>query len=229
MPVPKPKDNEEHDGKTGEEGAIERRRMPMEAAELHASDGDQPKLAGYAAKYGILTDLGWFREKIKAGAFDEALKTSDARCLKNHDVNLLLGRESSGTLRLASNTVGLHFEVDLPDTTTGRDTREEVLRRDLQGCSFSFTVAEDVWVNKEDGTQERTITKIGQLFDVGPVTFPAYEDTTVAARSLAAFQKTNQPAVVPAGSGEISRQRQREVQYQYEEMGRILHACRSPE
>lgn len=174
------------------------RQLKLDRCEMRLDEDAEPRLTGYAAKYGIQTDIGgWFKEKIKDGAFGEAIENDDVRALKNHDPNLLLGRTASGTLRLASNTVGLRFEIDVPDTTTGRDTVVEVRRGDLKGCSFSFTVAEDKWTHYDDGRpSERTIVKIGRLFDVGPVTFPAYEATSVAVRSLYA------PASPPAGPDE---------------------------
>ena len=176
-------------------GKVERRVMAIDDAEMRVTDGDKPKITGYAAKFGKWSlDVGGFREKIKKGAFDEALKKSDVRCLKNHDPNLLLGRSSSGTLRMATNSVGLSYEDDAPDTGTGRDAIEEIRRGDLSGCSFSFTTAEDDWKYLEDGSVERTIIKVGELFDVGPVTYPAYPDTTVAARSLDKFKENNQIA-----------------------------------
>jgi len=174
----------ESDYPIADAGKVERRLMAIEDIELRVTDDDKPRITGYAAKFGIFTDLGWFREKIKAGAFDEALKTSDVRCLKNHDPNLILGRTTSKTLRLESNTVGLRFDNDMPDTTAGKDTREEIRRGDISGCSFSFTVAEDDWKYYEDKPSERTIIKVKQLFDVSPCVYPAYPDTTVAARSL---------------------------------------------
>lgn len=215
---------------------LERRVLAFDEGEIRVTGDEMPRLEGYAAKYGIETDLGWFREKIKAGAFDEVLKTSDARALKNHDPNLLLGRESSGTLRLNSNTVGLRFDIDVPDTTTGRDTVEEVRRGDLAGCSFAFTVAEQEWKHTEGQPSERTIVRIGQLFDVGPVTYPAYEDTTVVARSVEAVRKEieqrEQEAEVDEEKNEgkpaeISPERQREIDYSYREMGRLINHCRS--
>jgi len=220
----------------GEE--MERRCLALDQGEIRAEGDKAPRLTGYAAKFGIVTDLGWFREKIKAGAFDAALKDSDCRALKNHDPNLLLGRESSGTLRLQANSVGLKFEIDVPDTTTGRDTVEEVRRGDLAGCSFSFTVAEDEWVHKEGEQSERTIVRIGKLYDVGPVTYPAYEDTTVVARSVQAVQEARKAVAAPleeqpAPVKEISAERRRQIEYEYEEMGRLVrHVAeknRSPE
>ena len=160
------------------------RTLGPEEVELRITDKDDPKITGYAAKFSKWSlDLGGFREKVRKGAFDEAIEKSDVRALKNHDRNLLLGRTSSGTLRLKINSVGLGFEIDPPNTTTGSDTIEEIRRGDLSGCSFAFTVVEDDWKYPEEGPIERTIIKVGEIFDVGPVTYPAYPDTTVAARS----------------------------------------------
>jgi len=168
----------------------ERRILNYDDTELRVTGDGQPKITGYAAKYGKWSlDLGGFTERIQAGAFDEVMEKSDVRALKNHDPNLLLGRTTSGTLRLKSNTVGLNFEIDPPDTNNGRDIIEEIRRKDITGCSFAFTVEEDEWKNKKDGSAERTITKVRQLFDVGPVTFPAYPDTDVAVRSLEKFRE----------------------------------------
>jgi len=165
--------------------ALERRVMAIDDIELRVTDDESPKITGYAAKFNKWSlDLGGFREKIQKGAFDEAVEKSDVRALKNHDPNLLLGRTSSGTLRLNTNARGLGFEIDPPDTSTGRDTVTEIRRKDITGCSFSFTTAEDDWKYLEDGRVERTIIKVDELFDVGPVTYPAYPDTTVAARSM---------------------------------------------
>lgn len=167
---------------------IERRTILSEDLEMRIEDGDEAKLlTGYAAKFNKLSEvLFWFREKIAPGAFTDALKTSDVRALKNHDPNLLLGRSTSGTLRLDENKTGLKFEIDIPDTNTGRDTAEEVRRGDITGCSFAFTVDEESWRfdPNGDGIDERTIIKIRQLFDIGPVTYPAYPDTSVAARDV---------------------------------------------
>lgn len=210
---------------------IERRVLAVDDIELRVTDGDEPKITGYAAKYGKWSlDLGGFTERIKKGAFDEALEESDVRALKNHDPNLLLGRTSSGTLRLTSNTVGLSFEVDVPDTTTGKDTVVEIRRKDITGCSFSFTTAEDDWKYLEDGSIERTIIKVGQLFDVGPVTFPAYPDTTVAARSLDAFKESRKKQEEDEKRDkQIDDERQREIERGYRKAGRIINRCKSAE
>ena len=214
-----------------DESRIERRILATEDVEMRVTDGDKPKITGYGAKFGKWSlDLGGFTEKIRKGAFDEALENSDVRALKNHDPNLLLGRTSSGTMRLSGNSVGLRFEVDVPDTVTGRDTVTEIRRGDLSGCSFSFTTAEDDWKYNEDGTVERTIIKVGKLYDVGPVTYPAYPDTTVAARSLDAFKDSTvvpEKRETPASPDEDPPDRIDDEQMQlrrrgYRKAGRIL-------
>ncbi|MGD8499094.1 MAG: HK97 family phage prohead protease [Phycisphaerales bacterium] len=216
-----------------EKDNIERREY-LEKVEMRQDDGETPKIIGYAAKFNIMTDLGWFKEKIRPGAFDEVLETDDVRCLKNHDVNLLLGRTSSGTLKLNTNTVGLRFENEMPDTTTGKDTLEEVRRGDLTGCSFAFQVAEDHWKqfpDEKDRLPERTIVKVGKLLDVGPVTYPAYLDTTVAARS---FDKIEDPALDEGDTSEEKNEAmpiasKSKVKFLYDQAGRIIERNTLPD
>ncbi len=154
-------------------------------------------LVGYAATYDQLSgDLGGFVERIAPGAFTEALSRADCRCLRNHCDEAILGRQSAGTLRLEEDETGLRFECDLPDTTIGRDTAESVRRRDMQGCSFQFTTPEsggDSWDFEAD-PPVRTLLLIDQLLDVGPVTFPAYESTSVDVRSLQAAREARKAA-----------------------------------
>lgn len=205
-----------------EDDDIEQRVLAPEDVELRVEGSEKPILVGYAAKYNKRSQyLGWFIEKIQAGAFDDVLKTADVRALKNHNPNLLLGRTSSGTLRLKSDSVGLRFEIDVPDTTTGRDIIEEIKRKDMTGCSFSFAVAEDVWNNNEDGNRERTIIKVSKLLDVGPVTYPAYPDTAVAIRSLEEFNKRASNAA--ENSQEIDIEHQRQIEKKYKKAGRIIN------
>ncbi len=163
------------------------RRIHTGQLELRSGRGSSPgTLHGYAARFDSESvDLGGFTERISPGAFTEALQTSDVRALVNHDPNLVLGRTPK-TLRLHEDHQGLRFELDLPDTTVGRDTAESVRRGDVSGCSFSFTLADagDSWSTGAAGTSRREIHQIGTLFDIGPVTYPAYPDTAVAARHL---------------------------------------------
>ena len=228
---------------------IERRVISADDTELRV-DGDGGKISGYAARYNKKSvDFGGWDESIAPGAFDECIKDADVRALKNHDANLLLGRTTSGTLRLDANKRGLKYDVDVPGTTTGRDTVEEIRRKDITGNSFSFTVDQDEWVNYPDGTAHRTIIKVRELFDVGPVTFPAYPDTTVAARSFNAWKQqqaaieeegetetvvpeeinANEPEPAPEPTSEpatITAEQQLEVERGYRKAERILNRNR---
>lgn len=121
-------------------------------------------------------------ERVAPDAFDRALADGDdARGLFNHDSNHLLGRVSSGTMRLSKGDDGLRYEIDLPDTQSGRDVAASIERGDLTGSSFAFVVDAVEW--SEDGEDDVRTIKSVRLFDVGPVTFPAYEGTTTGVRS----------------------------------------------
>jgi len=167
----------------------ERRYLKVQELRVKTED-DKNTLTGYAAVFNSMSeDLGGFREKIDPGAFKNALKTSDCRALFNHDSNFVLGRQSAKTLRLKEDKNGLMMECDLPDTQFAKDLMVSVNRGDITQQSFGFTVKTDQW--EEDRSTEkttRTIIEIGELFDVSPVTFPAYPDTTVAKRSLDEFK-----------------------------------------
>ena len=145
---------------------------------------------GLAAVFGKPSeDLGGFIEYIDRRAFDEVLATNpDVVAVWNHRSEDLLGRTSSGTLRLWTSDEGLHYELDPPDTTLGRDLRELLKRKDVTGSSFSFTVKEQEW-EKRDGIKVRTVKSVGWLGDVSLVTIPAYSDSTVALRSLEAIER----------------------------------------
>lgn len=167
----------------------ELRVLPLGEAGIEVREGGQgPVLSGYAAVFDTLSgDLGGFVERIRPGAFRDALQTSDVRGLFNHVPDNLLGREGAGTLRLREDDRGLRFEIDLDSDPVADFVRRKVQRRELTGASFAFNVAEDGdEVTYEGGRRIRTILPGGirQLFDVGPVTFPAYEATSVSARAL---------------------------------------------
>jgi uncharacterized protein len=142
------------------------------------------KLGGYASVFGQTTDLGWMgREEIARSAFDAALSdpATDVRALWNHDPQYLLGRQGAGTLRLRTDSTGLEYEVDLPDTSYARDLRELAERGDLTGASFGFVPGET-----ENRAGVVVHTSVKRLVDVSPVTFPAYAGASTEARSMTA-------------------------------------------
>lgn len=174
------------------QGTIEKRTYIVE---FRASKSEEKRtVSGYAAVFNRYSeDLGWYREVIKPGAFSRALKNSDCRALLNHDPNHLLGRESSGTLKLSEDRDGLKFDLDLPQSRA--DVMELVERGDMKECSFAFRVSKQVW--KEEKQQDdtvlttREIEEVDYLKDITLATFPAYPDTTVAKRCYEEWRGDN--------------------------------------
>src|SRR4051794_20783802 len=112
-------------------------RRLVTASDVRASQSGDMKVSGYAAKYGVLSNMlgdgrARFRERIEPRAFDKALKNADTVATINHDVSRVLGRTTSGTLRLSSDSTGLAFECDLPDTSYARDLYTLVKRGDMR-------------------------------------------------------------------------------------------------
>lgn len=159
-------------------------RVLTRTVELRATGDGTNVATGYAAVFNRNSeDLGGFTESVAPGAFDKTLREADVVALWNHDEQDLLGRTSARTLRLSTDEVGLRYEIDLPDTTAGRDLAVLLERGDVRGSSFAFRTIADVWEENEDAIH-RTLREV-QLYDVSPVTRPAYPDTTSALRSLA--------------------------------------------
>lgn len=170
---------------------VEVRAFPGGFQLLSRGESDEsPSLVGYAAVFGVRTDLGPFTEEIAPGAFRKVLSEDpDVVALFNHDANFPLGRVSAGTLKLEEDEHGLRYEVpQLPKSRV--DLLEAIERRDVQGNSFSFLVGKDEWLEGEK--PHRRILEVSFLRDVGPVTFPAYPDTTLALRSLQEFMADSQ-------------------------------------
>ena len=149
-------------------------------------DGEETrKITGYAAVFNKWSNPlgmgGWFREKIDARAFDNVLN-DDVVAVFNHDNNIILARNKK-TLNLLIDEIGLRYEFDAPKSPNGDNILAAVERGDIVGSSFRFIPKTTQWQPSEvDGIEEdRTITEISNLIDVGPVTFPAYPDSTASA------------------------------------------------
>ena len=147
---------------------------------------DKPCVEGYAAVYSVSTDLGGgYRESINPKAFERALQEKqDVRGLFNHDANMVLGRTKSGTLRLSSDNTGLHFECDINEADPeAMSVRAKIMRGDVDQCSFAFGCKEDRVSYNDDGSIDRELMDV-DLYDVSPVTYPAYDTTSCEARSV---------------------------------------------
>jgi uncharacterized protein len=164
------------------------RRFVPGTVELRKAGDGKSMGRGYAAKFNTLSeDFGGFKERIAGGFFDEVL-ADDVRALFNHDPNLILGRSTKKTLRLGVDTTGLWYEYDDPGTTYSLDLLISLGRGDVDQSSFAFSVKEDRW-DKIDNIWVRTLLKAQRLYDVSPVTYPAYPDTEASSRSLQTMLK----------------------------------------
>jgi HK97 family phage prohead protease len=142
-------------------------------------------LFGYAATFNSEANLGDFSEVIRQGAFAKSLATgSNIRALYHHQGDALLGTTRGGTLQLREDAHGLAFELALPDTTHGKDLAILVDRGDVSGCSFGFRVAPggDRWEQRGKQMVRELLTV--ELLEVTLTADPAYQDTSVAMRSM---------------------------------------------
>lgn len=159
--------------------------IQLRSAELRSEvKGDT--LHGYASVYGTYADLGVYVETFAPSAFNAALSdpSTDVRSFWNHESSMLLGRQSAGTLRIWSDSTGLGFEVQLPNTSVGNDVRALAERGDIGGVSIGFRPETESW--SRIGTRElRTHTSVAALIEISPCSLPAYSDTTAQLRSLA--------------------------------------------
>lgn len=175
---------------------IERRSFAVDSLKIETRDDEKQIIRGHAAVFNQLSeDLGGFREQVAPGAFTEAIERDDVRALFNHDANFVLGRTLSKTLRLSEDARGLAIEIDPPDTQAARDLLVSISRGDVSQMSFGFTIrpgGQD-WAKDDEGRTIRTLKKV-RLFDVSPVTYPAYPQTDVALRELRSFLHDNAQA-----------------------------------
>ena len=156
---------------------VERRTVTME---MRAAK-DSRTIEGYAAVFGQSADMGWYDEEIAPGFFDEADK-SDVVALFNHDPNWVLGRTTSGTLSIRIDEEGLGYRFDAPNTNMGNDVLEMIRRGDIYQSSFAFTILKESWIEENGKKPKRILEKGDAIYDVSPVTYPAYTQTSVVAR-----------------------------------------------
>lgn len=181
------------------QGGIEIRRLGATGLDLETrasrSSSDLPHIVGYAAVFDSPTEIDGlftrFTEIIRPGAFSRTIGQDDIRALFNHDHNLVLGRSVPGaqrsTLKLEEDRHGLRMDITPPDTQAGRDAVEMVKRGDVTGASFGFTTTPkgQRWTTDENGDPVQREILEAKLYDVSPVTFPAYDSTEVSSRALA--------------------------------------------
>lgn len=174
----------------------EERAFEIEGLEIRGiGDGQQPVIAGYAVVFNSWSEVltnergRQFRERFAPGAFDRVLASNpDIRALWNHNDDLPLGRVRNGTLSVRKDGAGLRFELTPPDTSWGRDAVASIRRGDVSGVSFQFSTKRDGTADNwekggADGIAYRTVLD-ADLYEVSPVVFPAYPQTSVGVRSV---------------------------------------------
>lgn len=178
---------------------MKQERRTFTGTVIARSEGENmPKeIGGIAAVINSVTDLGYFEEVIERGAFDNALnKEYDIRCLFNHEAELILGRTKANTCNVFVNGDGNLEYTWIPDyeNPTHMSVVRSIMRGDITQSSFAFTIKEQKWSEstKYGSMGKRTITMIEDLYDVSPVTYPAYQDTEADARSIVALRDQEQ-------------------------------------
>lgn len=169
---------------------IERRSYLLESLKIETREDGKKKIIGHAAVFNMLSeDLGGYREQIAPGAFKEAIGRDDVRAVFNHDPNIVLGRNGAGTLKMYEDSRGLAVEIDPPETQLVRDMVLAPMERgDITQMSFAFSILPNGqdWAKDENGIVIRTIKRV-KLFDVSPVTYPAYPQTDVGLREMRTY------------------------------------------
>lgn len=154
-------------------------------------DGEGPVIEGYCSVFNQSTTIGnYYRydEEVAPSCWTETIAQDDIRSMFNHDTNWLLGRNTAGTLDLLEDDVGLFFRDRInTDDMNAMSVHAQVKRGDVTGASVWFRVIEEHWTEPDESNgldrPKRRIIK-GKLYEGGPVVFPAFEQTSVTARSL---------------------------------------------
>lgn len=173
-------------------------QMTFEERAPGAKDGSIGTLEGYAAVFNADTIIdsheGKFMERIAPGAFAKTLseRSDRIKVLFNHGFDPSIGDKPLGKpASMVEDDYGLRVRVPLDDTSYNRDLVASLKSGALDGQSFRFSVKRESWV-PEDGDAptgvlpQRTLREV-QLYEFGPVTFPAYEATTAGVRARPAY------------------------------------------
>lgn len=162
----------------------EKREIRNIASQVIA-DEEKRTVEGYALLFGVSSDGLSFEEVIERGALDGVIEKSDVFALMNHSQNRgILARcnQGSGSLSLSVDSKGLKYRFEAPKTALGDELLENIRRGEINESSFCFDVEKDTWEKKSDGTWKRTVSKVGNLYDISPVYNAAYSKTSVYMR-----------------------------------------------
>jgi len=150
----------------------------------YREEDDKSIVSGYVVKWEKLSEeMFGFREKVAKGAFEKSLSERNVFSFWNHNSDIVLGNTRNNTLKVEEDDKGLKFELDLPDTTAGKDARTLIKRGDVKGMSFGFATNIDEWDESNPKKVIRTLKEV-RLYEVSPTAMPAYPQSSVAARSM---------------------------------------------
>lgn len=172
---------------------IERRFIDVK--EIRAAD-EGMIIEGYPIVYNVEAEIGgYFRESIAKGAATNAFARSDEIVLFNHDSNFPLARKSNGTLTVTEDDHGVKIKADVSGSARGREAHEMIQNGLISKMSFAFSVEKESWVTAQEGGMDlRIIDEFREIFDYSPVTYPAYKQTEVQARSAEELKKSHDTA-----------------------------------
>lgn len=159
---------------------------------------DGNTLSGVAHVFGQRTMVHGRWVEFATGSFDDALAKSDVRAFVNHDTTLLLGRQSNGTVSLTADRVGLNYAIDLPDTSYARDLKVMVERGDLTEMSFGIFPGKTRRTTASDGVGVILHTAVKDIFDISPVSLPAFGGTSAALHSASIDGETVRSQLIRA-------------------------------
>ncbi|WP_291601982.1 HK97 family phage prohead protease [Bacteroides sp.] len=162
----------------------EKREIRNIASQVIA-DEEKRTVEGYALLFGVSSDGLSFEEVIERGALDGVIEKSDVFALMNHSQSRgILARcnQGNGSLSLSVDSKGLKYRFEAPKTALGDELLENIRRGEINESSFCFDVEKDTWEKKSDGTWKRTVSKVGNLYDISPVYNAAYSKTSVYMR-----------------------------------------------
>lgn len=152
------------------------------------SENEGRHISGKAISFDTQSnDIGFIEILHRGCISQELIDSSNIVFLYNHDYNQVIARanKGKGTLNIDLRDDGVYFDLDVPNTTMGNDLLENIRLGNITQCSFGFRYANEEGAYKDEKIDDvwyRNVYKIGELFDLSAVTYPAYDDTYVNAR-----------------------------------------------
>lgn len=153
--------------------------------EIRKSEDNIGHITGVPIVFEQKTDIGgWFEETIARGAVSEDV-LRDVAFFYNHDLNTKpIARTRTGKLRFTIENDGVRMDSDVNlNRSDANDLYLAIEDGDIDGMSFMFRIESEEWTDLDTDYPKRRITKIGYVQEVSAVNYPAYEGTSINARS----------------------------------------------